>query len=122
MLTPQWIHAPKPFSIANSIQDLEHLPDTLTAWDAFAARLIREEFEKIPGDIDHIGILIQDQHAACSNRSSQFCQLVEIQRRVDETLGNRSSHWPSEVNCFEFFLAVFLVYMIMAAQLGNFQK
>jgi hypothetical protein len=36
-------------SIANIGQDLEHLADAFTAGDTFAARLMREELEKISG-------------------------------------------------------------------------
>ena len=88
-------------SIFNVIQNFEHLPDTFTARNAFSARFIREILEKISGHLHHIGILIQYQNTAGSYRRSQLGQFVKIQRRIDETLGDGTSHRSSEVNGFE---------------------
>jgi hypothetical protein len=85
------------YDVGQSGKHSLQLMHSFAAWDAFAAGLIREKVEKIPGYIDHTGIFIQYQHAARTDRSSQFCKLIKIQRSVEETLGNRTSPRSSKV-------------------------
>ncbi len=88
-------------SFADPGQNLEHLPDALAAWGAFAARFGGKEIEKILRDIDHAGVFIHHDHAARAHDGADFGQLVEVDFRIQILRGNAASRRTARLDRLE---------------------
>ena len=90
-------------SFADIGQNLEHLPDAFTARSALAARFIRQEIEKVFGDIDHAGVFIHHDHAAGTHDGADFGQFVKVDSYIQELFRNTSSRRTAGLHCLELF-------------------
>ena len=80
-----------------------HLAQTLTAWHTFAAGFFSEKINKIPCNINHAGIFIQNNHSAGTHHGAGLGQFIKPHLQIQLLFGNTSSGRTSCLHCLKFF-------------------
>ena len=91
--------------VAPSFRDifkyLVHSLGSLATGKALPARFVFEKIHEIPGDVDHAGFLVHDDHSAGTHDRSGFDQAVVIDREIEHSLWNAPPRRPTRLNRFD---------------------
>src|SRR5690349_14273992 len=69
-----------------------------TAWDALAARFIHAEFHEVTGNIDHVRVLVHDDHPPGAHDRSDLAEGVIIDWSVKQFCWDTTARRPARLN------------------------
>ena len=80
---------------------LEHALGPDAAGHALAAALVLRELQEVPGEVDHAGGVVGDDHAARTHDGAGRSQALVVDRRVEQARRHAAARRPAELHGLE---------------------
>ena len=101
MLSRRSMSPSSPVAGGDALEDLEHALGAEAAGDALAAALVLGELQEVPGEVDHAGGVVGDDHAAGADDGAGRGQALVVDRRVEQARRHAAAGRAAELHGLE---------------------
>ena len=80
-----------PLTVGDTVENVEHLRDSLSAGGTFTAGFVPQKGEKILCHVDHAGVLVHDNHTTRPHHGAMPGQFIKVHLCVHKVCGDASA-------------------------------